>query len=85
MEALKQSYLSHFTDVIALTAAISELTVLARKARTANWCALQMAHKDNPNLEDIGIKLNNQDGLLTYRVILDHVAATQEKSQDPET
>ncbi|KAL4228789.1 hypothetical protein ACF0H5_011829 [Mactra antiquata] len=56
-------------DILALAAAISELTVLSRKARTANWCALQMATKDNPNLEKQGIVLQKTDGLATYRVV----------------
>lgn len=58
-----------FSDILALAAAISELTVLSRKARTANWCALQMATKDNPNLEKQGIVLQKTDGLATYRVM----------------
>lgn len=57
------------TDILALAAAISELTVLTRKARTANWCALQMATIDNPDLESLGIVLQQHDGLRVYRVI----------------
>lgn len=56
-------------DIVALSAAISELTTLARKARTANWCALQMATKDNPNMEKQGIVLQETDGMLSYRMI----------------
>lgn len=59
-------------DILALAAAISELTVLTRRARTANWCALQMATKNNPNLENLGIILQQHDGLLTYRVTMNH-------------
>jgi len=57
------------TDILALAAAIAELTVLTRRARTANWCALQMASLDNPDLESQGIVLQQHDGLRVYRVI----------------
>ena len=36
------------TDVLALAAAINELTAQTRRARTAMWCGLQMASKDMP-------------------------------------
>ncbi|XP_033733360.1 uncharacterized protein LOC117322510 [Pecten maximus] len=44
-------------DVLALAASISELTALARKARTATWCALQISDKDNPTLCKLGIDM----------------------------
>lgn len=37
-----------FVDVLALAAAISELTVHTRRARTAQWCSLQMSSNDMP-------------------------------------
>jgi hypothetical protein len=37
-------------DVLALAASIGELTAHTRRARTANWCALQMADRENPRL-----------------------------------
>ncbi|XP_052804092.1 meiosis-specific coiled-coil domain-containing protein MEIOC-like isoform X2 [Mya arenaria] len=55
-------------DITALAAAIAELTMLTRKARTANWCALQMATLDNPDLSHMGIVLQKQDGVNIYRV-----------------
>lgn len=70
-------------DILALAAAISELTVLARRARTANWCALQMASKDNPNLEKQGIVLQESDGLRTYRVLPNHVVARASRTNTP--
>lgn len=36
------------TDVLALAAAIAELSNLTRRARTATWCALQMSSCDVP-------------------------------------
>ncbi len=39
-----------FADVLALASSIGELTLHTRKARTAMWCALQMAGKDVPQL-----------------------------------
>ena len=39
---------SLFADVLALAAAIGELTVHTRRARTAQWCALQMSSNDMP-------------------------------------
>ncbi|XP_069119556.1 uncharacterized protein [Argopecten irradians] len=44
-------------DVLALAASISELTALARRARTATWCALQISDKDNPTLCKLGIDM----------------------------
>lgn len=38
------------TDVLALAASIGELTTHTRRARTAMWCALQMASNDVPHL-----------------------------------
>ncbi|XP_060566451.1 uncharacterized protein LOC132725266 isoform X2 [Ruditapes philippinarum] len=70
-------------DILALAAAISELTVLTRKARTANWCALQMATKDNPNLEKQGIVLQQADGLKTYRVVPNHVVVRTSRTNTP--
>lgn len=68
---------------MALAAAISELTVLTRRARTANWCALQMATKDNPNLEKKGIVLQQSDGLTTYRVVPNHVVGKVSRTNTP--
>ncbi|KAH3699664.1 uncharacterized protein LOC127859462 [Dreissena polymorpha] len=56
-------------DILALSAAISELTVLTRRARTANWCALQMATIDNPNLEMMGIVLHQHEGTSVYQLV----------------
>ena len=36
------------TDVLALAAAINELTTHTRRARTGQWCALQTASRDVP-------------------------------------
>ncbi|XP_021372804.1 uncharacterized protein LOC110462890 isoform X2 [Mizuhopecten yessoensis] len=44
-------------DVLALAASICELTALARRARTATWCALQISDKDNPTLCKLGIDM----------------------------
>lgn len=46
-------------DVLALAASISELSELTRKARTAQWCALQAADKDNPTLGKLGIDIQS--------------------------
>ncbi|KAL8616473.1 hypothetical protein ACOMHN_041076 [Nucella lapillus] len=40
-------------DVLALAASIGELTAHTKRARTANWCALQMADKENPRLTSV--------------------------------
>lgn len=37
-------------DVLALAASIGELTAHTKRARTATWCALQMADRENPRL-----------------------------------
>lgn len=47
-------------DVLALAASIGELTTLCRKARTANWCALQMADKDNAPLTSLGFEIKTE-------------------------
>lgn len=47
-------------DVLALAASIGELTTLCRKARTANWCALQMADKDNTPLTSLGFEIKTE-------------------------
>ncbi|CAG2250766.1 Meiosis-specific coiled-coil domain-containing protein MEIOC [Mytilus edulis] len=44
-------------DVLALAASISELSELTRRARTAQWCSLQAADKDNPCLTKYGIDI----------------------------
>ena len=41
-------FLSLLPDVLALAAAIGELTSHTRSARTAQWCALQMSLNDMP-------------------------------------
>lgn len=44
-------FITSFTypaDVLALAAAIGELTTHTRRARTAQWCALQSASRDVP-------------------------------------
>lgn len=56
-------------DVLALAASIGELTTLCRKARTANWCALQMADKDNAPLTSLGFEIKTEmtkDGFPVY-------------------
>lgn len=45
------------TDVLALAASIGELSSLTRRARTANWSALQMADKNNPDFHKLGLEL----------------------------
>lgn len=75
--------LTVISDILALAAAISELSVLARRARTANWCALQMASKDNPSLEKHGIVLQQTDGLFTYRVLPSHGIARASRTNTP--
>ncbi|KAK7485077.1 hypothetical protein BaRGS_00023716, partial [Batillaria attramentaria] len=40
-------------DVLALAASIGELTAHTKRARTATWCALQMADKENPRLTTV--------------------------------
>lgn len=45
---------------MALAASIGELTTLCRKARTANWCALQMADKDNAPLTSLGFEIKTE-------------------------
>ncbi|XP_061181207.1 meiosis-specific coiled-coil domain-containing protein MEIOC-like [Saccostrea echinata] len=47
-------------DVLALAASIGELTTLCKKARTANWCALQMADKDNAPLNSLGFEIKTE-------------------------
>lgn len=47
-------------DVLALAASIGELTTVCRKARTANWCALQMADKDNAPLTSLGFEIKTE-------------------------
>ncbi|XP_022323204.2 uncharacterized protein LOC111124544 isoform X2 [Crassostrea virginica] len=47
-------------DVLALAASIGELTTLCRKARTANWCALQMSDKDNAPLTSLGFEIKTE-------------------------
>ncbi|KAL3836242.1 hypothetical protein ACJMK2_021681 [Sinanodonta woodiana] len=59
-------------DVLALAASIAELTALTRRARTATWCALQMADKNNPQLEKLGIvyKYTTADaGFMSFKAI----------------
>ncbi|KAK3607927.1 hypothetical protein CHS0354_006521 [Potamilus streckersoni] len=59
-------------DVLALAASIAELTALTRRARTATWCALQMADKNNPQLEKLGIvyKYTTTDaGFMSFKSI----------------
>lgn len=56
---------------------------MTRRARTANWCALQMATKDNPSLEKQGIVLQQADGLKTYRVVPNHVVARTSRTNTP--
>ncbi|XP_052091382.1 uncharacterized protein LOC127728199 [Mytilus californianus] len=46
-------------DVLALAASISELSELTRRARTAQWCSLQAADKDNPCLSKLGIDIQS--------------------------
>ena len=41
-------YVYIYIDVLALAAAINELSSHTRRARTAMWCALQMAAQDVP-------------------------------------
>lgn len=41
------------SDILALASSISELTAHTKRARTATWCALQMADKENPRLTTI--------------------------------
>lgn len=47
------SNLSFFVDVIALAAAIAELSETCRRARTSLWCALQMSWK--PGFIPLGV------------------------------
>lgn len=47
------------SDVLALAASISELSELTRRARTAQWCSLQAADKDNPCLTKYGIDIQS--------------------------
>lgn len=46
--------------MLALAASIGELTTLCRKARTANWCALQMSDKDNAPLTSLGFEIKTE-------------------------
>ena len=39
--------------MLALAASIGELSAHTRRARTANWSALQMADKENPRLTSV--------------------------------
>ncbi|KAK3105433.1 hypothetical protein FSP39_025152 [Pinctada imbricata] len=58
-------------DVNALASSIGELTTLCRKARTANWSALQMSDKDNKPMTSLGIDIKT--GLTeTGFVLYDH-------------
>ena len=56
-----------FSDVLALAASIGELTAHTKRARTANWCALQMADKENPRLVSVSdLDLDNPVKLRPY-------------------
>ena len=66
----------YFADILALAASICELSALTRRARTANWCALQMADKNNPELETLGIVVHPQDKFYTYTM----TGSTQSRS-----
>ena len=56
-----------FSDVLALAASIGELTAHTKRARTANWCALQMADKENPSLASVpDLNLDNPVKLRPY-------------------
>ena len=46
-------------DVLALSASIGELSELTRRARTAQWCSLQAADKENPSLSKLGIDIQS--------------------------
>ena len=48
LEGLSLSIFALVLDVLALAAAIGELTSHTRRARTAQWCALQTASRDVP-------------------------------------
>jgi hypothetical protein len=70
-DALFSMYRSecYFSDVLALAASIGELSILCRKARTANWCALQLADKDNAPLTSLGFEIKTEitkDGFPVY-------------------
>ena len=60
---LKCDFLFVFLDVLALAASISELSELTRKARTAQWCALQVADKENPSLSKLGIDIHSMSAI----------------------
>lgn len=76
----------YFTDVLALAASIGELSILCRKARTANWCALQLADKDNALLTSLGFEIKTEiteDGFPVY-VSQQNVIELQEGGEEPE-
>lgn len=52
-------FLILISDVLALSASIGELSELTRRARTAQWCSLQAADKENPSLSKLGIDIQS--------------------------
>ena len=74
-------YKTYISDILALAASISELSSLTRRARTANWCALQMADKNNPALENLGITVHPQDKFYTYSFAGSSQARLEKNSQ----
>ncbi|KAK6182917.1 hypothetical protein SNE40_010492 [Patella caerulea] len=55
-------------DVLALATSICELTAHIKRARTATWCALQMADKRNPLLRQNGIDLENPVNMKSFTI-----------------
>jgi len=61
-----------FSDILALTAAVDELLIQTRRARTCLWCALQIALYSASISADKGsTEPHNQDTSVFYHALGD--------------
>lgn len=68
-----------FSDILALTAAVEELLIQTRRARTCLWCALQIALYSSSISADKGsTEPNNPDTSVFYHSLTDWQPAEAE-------